>query len=345
MSSYPPPTNWTQSIFNPQNWVSYNDALTIAMGNKKYLIKTGTDSDYGIANFTKQINLSDTGFRFISDSNTGIYLATTSDIRITTGSVDRLTLTSSLTTSSNNIKVPTGSAANCSVQSTSNAGTGLHFTSGNCSLANNGSTILSAGPTSLITNNTIRAPDLSASTPSYSFSNEITTGFYRVSSNIIGTSIGSVKMLETSSTGITFTNSGVSGASPTVLSYYETYTFATTWQFSASVQSASYNILITRVGNVCTAVIPSMTVALTNSTGFSNNLSTNQNLPTRFLPTGTGSYNASQVVVMELGGVRQYGFLTVIHNGGFVIWNALRTQWANGGVVRISDPLSISWIV
>ena len=129
MSSYPPPTNWTQSIFNPANWVSYNDALTVAMGNKKYLIKTGTDTDYGIANFSNQINLSNTGFRFINDLNSGIYLAGTSDVRIWVASFERLIIKNTLITSNPQFRITTGSLANPHLQFNASASAGIYSSS------------------------------------------------------------------------------------------------------------------------------------------------------------------------------------------------------------------------
>lgn len=93
MSTYPPPTNWTQSIFNPANWVSYNDALTLAMGNKKYLIKTGSDTDIGPLTLKNPLKIQDgsllsPSIQFVNSSNMGLYKSSATECRMSVQGID-----------------------------------------------------------------------------------------------------------------------------------------------------------------------------------------------------------------------------------------------------------------
>jgi len=95
MSSYPPPTNLIQPIFNPINFPNANDLLNIIQADARYLIKTGNDIDYGNLTLRKNLYLSDgtSANPSLSFSNEalGFYRAGLGDIRLSQFGNDVLT--------------------------------------------------------------------------------------------------------------------------------------------------------------------------------------------------------------------------------------------------------------
>lgn len=129
MSSYPKPTNWTQSPFNPANWPSYSDFITIASANKRYLSKIGDDTDVG--NLTLKQKL------YFGDTTLGIYKPAANTLYFRCNSLDVFACTDAQIIHTGYIEAGTGfrtsglGSVSLVSYGTNTLNTGMYFESGN----------------------------------------------------------------------------------------------------------------------------------------------------------------------------------------------------------------------
>ena len=148
MSVYPPPTQSTQTIFNPFNYTGLDDSLTIRQANNTYLLKTGTDTAVGpltCKNFLQATIFKATqgtyptcAFTNSTDTTTGLYFGTTSTCAIGCGGSTKMTFGSTSNTSFNPITSVDGSVALASYNFSSSTNTGLYYTTGIMNVGING---------------------------------------------------------------------------------------------------------------------------------------------------------------------------------------------------------------
>jgi len=130
---------------------------------------------------------------------------------------------------------------------------------------------------------------------------------------------------------------------PTVLSYYEEYTFTTV--FALSSNSASVDVNVTRVGRIVTVYIPTVVITITDAV-LDNPITTNSStaIPARFFPPfniytpiQVTTNNPSQAYVIGLSILSNTGYFTIspgvqgtvfIGSSGTIGWNVFSMTWS-----------------
>jgi hypothetical protein len=327
MSAYLPPTNWTQTIFNPENWIQYDTSLTIAMANKKYIIKTGSDTAVGSITLLNQITASyfsassagdATNGAFKLSSGYGMYLTGGNTINFSAGGSSKLTIAAGKVAATVAISAQNGSASNCSFQSTSNTGTGVYVSGTTAGMSSNGNSIFVSTSSYMSMGMPIKGVNGSSVSCSYQFTAEQGMGLFYVSANVMGISIGGTKQLEVVNTGIKFTNSGVSGATPSELNYYEALAsdVSTYWFFDTETDTRSFRL--TRVGRVVTFQLVDRLQLTAPANPSGTITSTGGIIPTRFRPA-VDVDTACVVRVLENGTTNQWWNVAVSSSGTITI--------------------------
>ena len=109
-------------IYNPSNYFyDLGVGITQGQGDLRYIKKAG-DTATGLINFASGLVASDgsaptpQGISFISDPNTGIYSVGADQLGFSTGGTNRLTISTTTTTSQLPLSVPSGSVGTTAVQ-------------------------------------------------------------------------------------------------------------------------------------------------------------------------------------------------------------------------------------
>ena len=146
-------------------------------------------------------------YSFSGDSDTGVYSPGLNEIGFSTGGALRALLTSSAFTLSANclLQVPDGSAANPSITFTNTPTSGFYdvgtFSAVGLAIAGNNAITFSSFSTAMSSINQLQAMFGSDAEPGYAFNGDADTGFYRVSSNTIGITLGATERARITSTG------------------------------------------------------------------------------------------------------------------------------------------------
>ena len=268
MSSYPPPTNWIQTIFNPYNFPQPTDTLNITQGDSRYLIKIGADTDYG--NLTLKQNL------YFTDSSLAIYKGGTNDLRFRVAGVDKILQTSSSTRINQPILGADGTVTNPSYSFTNETNTGWYrAASGDIRLSRLGSDVLTYGQsgTQLVVDGRLRTTLAgTAANPSIKIGTDDTlmTGFYNNGIYALTASVGQTTVADfrytSSSQGIrlygnttTIANNGP--YSPSVLGYYQEVNYTSTFTPTTGTLTLnpSISFQLTRIGNIVSLTFQGMT--------------------------------------------------------------------------------------
>jgi len=269
MSSYPIPTAFPQTIFNPANWSSFSDFLTMYQANKKYLIKTGADTDFG--NLTLKQNL------YFSDSNLAIYRAGANDLRISVSGVDRIQQTASATSINQPLLLSSGSSTNPSYSFQGDTSSGWYRNgAGDIRLSIFGLDSLTYSGGQFLVNGRERTTIAgTAANPSIKIGTDDTlmTGFYNNGIYALTASVGQTAVADfrytSSSQGIrlygnttTIANNGP--YSPSVLGYYQEVNYTSTFTPTTGTLTLnpSISFQLTRIGNIVTLTFQGMTSAV-----------------------------------------------------------------------------------
>jgi len=286
MSSYPPPTNWTQNPFNPINWPSYSDYLSIANANKRYLIKIGNDTDYG--NLTLRQNL------YFTDSNLAIYRAGANDLRISTAGIDRIHQTNTSTRINQPLLLSDGTGTNPSYSFVNETSLGWYRAgAGDIRLSQLGSDALTYSGSQFLVNGRQRTTiSGTAANPSIKIGTDDTnmTGFYNNGVFSLTASVGQTAVADFRYTagsqgirlyGNTSGNNALYSAS--ILGYYEENTTSMQFQFAGSGITAAGNVKFVRIGQLVVMSIPQY-AEITNNSGGTRSYSSTTTIPLRFQP-------------------------------------------------------------
>jgi hypothetical protein len=153
-------------------------------------------------------------YSFTSDPDTGIYNLTSNTLGFTTGGVLRVTVDNSNTTLTNTMRAPSGSVSDAAYGFTGQTGIGMWASGTDLNLVGSTGMLLGSNLISLNSNvavsSQLRNSNGSFGTPSYSFTNDLTTGMYRSSSNEIGFSTGGAARVIMSNTQARFRSVNIS---------------------------------------------------------------------------------------------------------------------------------------
>ena len=319
MSTYPKPLNWVQNTFNPANWPSYSNFITIASANKLYISKIGDDTDFGNLTLKKRL--------YLTDANISIYNAGVNDFRINVGGVDRIQQTSSSTRINQPVLLSDGSLGSPAYSFINETGLGWYRAgNGDIRLSQLGSDALTYSGSQFLVNGRQRTTIAgTASNPAIKIGTDDTnmTGFYNNGIFALTASVGQVAVADFRYTagaqGIRlFGNLSGNNAlySASVLGYYEDTGYIS-GTFNWGNKTAVSNYRFTRIGNKVTFHIQSQLVFTAPST--IQYAVTLLGFATRFRP-GTSVY---------------YGSCLVNDNGTETLWYVLITS---GGDIKIGRP-------
>jgi hypothetical protein len=168
------------------------------------------------------------GWSFISDTDTGVYLAGTNSMGLATSGTLRVTLNTATLTSTLPFLGPDGSAGAPTYGWSSDTNTGLYGVGAdNMGISTGGTLRWDISTTAITSTLPLKGPDGTAAATSYGFSAEATLGMYRIGTNILGFSTASTERLRIDASGAwglaganvgtagqTLTSNG-SGAAPT----------------------------------------------------------------------------------------------------------------------------------
>lgn len=125
-------------------------------------------------------------YGFSSDTDTGFYWES-STLKATVGGGERLAITNALVTTTVPIRAPAGDASNPSLSFTSDNDVGFYqFGTNTMGFSAGGVNRMSFSTESFSSTVKIRAPDGSASEPSFTFTNDDNTGMYRINTDLLG---------------------------------------------------------------------------------------------------------------------------------------------------------------
>lgn len=131
-------------------------------------------------------NVRAVGFGFVGDETTGFIRAASSNIAIVTGGNLKLAIDNSTILPQIPIRAQDGTASAPSYSFTSGTGTGIYRSTGLLGFSISGASQLTLTNTSATFGVAIRPDDGSQTNPSYAFSNELSTGLYRISAGNLG---------------------------------------------------------------------------------------------------------------------------------------------------------------
>jgi len=285
MSSYPTPISYPQTQFNPSNWPSYSDFLSIYNADKRYLIKIGSDTDFG--NLTLRKNL------YFTDTNLSIYRAGVNDLRISTAGVDRIQQTNSSTRINQPLLLSDGILGTPSYSFTNETGLGWYRAgAGDIRLSQLGSDALTYSGSQFLVNGRQRTTIAgTAANPSIKIGADDTnmTGFYNNGVFSLTASVGQTAVAD-------FRNSGGRGIrlygdtsgnnalySASILGYYEERTESMQFQFSGSGITPAGNVKFVRIGQLVVMSIPQY-AEITNNSGGTRAYASTTTIPVRFQP-------------------------------------------------------------
>ena len=327
MSLYPAPLNWTQSIYNPNNFPSLDDNLTQREADIRYLIKTGADTDIGPLTLKNPLKLADgsvssPAVQFFNSNNMGLYRVSATTLGLSIGGINKFTWDSTATTSSQTListsyQVSNFGGPTAAFGNTTNTQTGMYFpTSNTIGFVQNGNYTLTLASGQIIPFNPIRAQNGSAVVPSYSFGNSADSGLYLLGPNYIGMSIGTdtTQTWEGKSTKFWGSDTGKNaGYVPSGFGYYEELAdFNLTWNWGNTQATGSTRI--TRIGRQVFFQSGPIDFATTPS-GSAQWFWVNGQVPTRFRPTAIICFATAWV--NQLAGGSDYDtFSCFIDTGG-----------------------------
>ena len=326
MSSYPPPISWTQNPFNPINWPSYSDYLSIANANKRYLIKIGNDTDYG--NLTLRQNL------YFTDSNLAIYRAGANDLRISTSGIDRIQQTNTSTRLNQPILLSDGTGTNPSYSFVNETSLGWYRAgAGDIRLSQLGSDALTYSGSQFLVNGRQRTTiSGTAANPSIKIGTDDTnmTGFYNNGVYALTVSVGQTAVADFrytgSSQGVRFygnTSGNNALYSPSILGYYEENTTSIQFQFSGGGITAAGSVKFVRIGQLVVMQLPSYS-SITNNSGGGRAYVSTTTIPIRFQPP----YLMMQPITGILNGGNS-NTLNLYINAGFLYIERVNQLFAN----------------
>ncbi len=134
--------------------------------------------------------------KFAADTDTGIYRPADNTLGITTAGALRLSISDTLLSSSNIIRVPDGLVGTPAYSFTSDTNTGIYLSAADqLSFAVGGVEELRISSSVLTSNNVIYAPDGAVGAPAYSFTNATDTGMFN-NSGIISFSVDGAEYLK-----------------------------------------------------------------------------------------------------------------------------------------------------
>jgi len=287
MSLYPPPSNWIQTIFNPYNFPQPTDTLNITQGDTRYLIKIGSDTDYG--NLTLKQNL------YFSDSSLAIYKGGTNDLRISIAGIDRILQTSSSTRinqpvllSDGVLGTPAYAFANETSLGWYRAGAGDIRLSqlGSDALTYSGSQFLVNGRQRTIISGTAANPSIKIGTDDTNMTGFYNNGVFSLTASVGQTAVADfrytagaqgIRLFGNTTTG----NNALYSAS--ILGYYEENTTSMQFQFAGSGITPAGNVKFVRIGQLVVMSIPQYAEITNNSGGARAYVSTGT-IPIRFQP-------------------------------------------------------------
>lgn len=352
MSVYPPPLN-INSIFNYEDFPNQDDTLNQRTADLRYLIKTGADTDVGPLTCSNQITA--TYFNSSTDgtalapafvrnggSGLGMYFGA-NQINWSVVGVKRLDLTNSKLTTTVPFVVPAGTSSNCSIQATGAANTGIVIPTNQVNLIVSGSQVANWTAAYFTTSLPIKAPNGTAIACAYQFSSEQGMGLFYEAANNLGIAIGGTQYYRLTNLGLTFVNSGITGASPTPLNYFEEYSYSTTFGFVGFNQTISYTLKITRLGNRVFLYVPSWSAGVTNNSGGSALCITATAMASRFYPPN----GVSMIGFGYLSGTANLVWIFVNSVGNILIYKGVgvsNSTWLNGEACRI-EGFCLDWTI
>ena len=326
MSTYPPPTNWIQNYFNPINWPSYSDYLSIADANKKYLIKTGSDTDYG--NLTLKQNL------YFSDSSLAIYKGGTNDLRISIAGVDRIQQTTASTRINQPVLLSDGVLGTPAYAFANETSLGWYRAgSGDIRLSQLGSDALTYSGSQFLVNGRQRTTiSGTAANPSIKIGTDDTnmTGFYNNGVFSLTASVGATAVADFRYTagaqgirlwGNTTGNNAL--YSPSILGYYEDFTQSMQFQFSGGGITAAGNVRFIRIGALVVMQLPQYS-SIQNTSGSGRAYVSTSAIAIRFQPP----YLIMQPITGILNGGNS-NTLNLYINSGFLYIERVNQLFAN----------------
>ena len=245
MSSYLPPTNLIQPIFNPINFPNANDLLNIIQADARYLIKTGNDTDYGNLTLRNNLYLSDgtsanPSLRF-SNEVLGFYRAGSGDIRLSQFGNDVLTYS--------------------------------------------GAQFLVNGRQRTTISGTASNPSIKIGIDDTNMTGFFNNGIYALTASVGQTTIADFRYTGSSQGIRLYGNTSGNNAlySPSILGYYEERTESMQFQFSGSGITPAGNVKFVRIGQLVVMSIPQY-AEITNNSGGARQYASTATIPLRFQP-------------------------------------------------------------
>lgn len=337
MSIYNPPLNWTQSIFNPNNFPGLDDNLTQREADLRYLIKVGNDTDYGTLTMRQPIYLangsvSSPSLSFLNSTSMGLYRIGATSLGVSVNGINKLTIDNTSTTSTNQLIITDGNVANPGMRFTS-SNTGWYSSAINTiDLSLNGVQYLSLNTNYSVFLNRVSAPNGTVSDPAFQFNQEA-SGLYRQSNGNIRMGVQGSDSVGFQSNGILLYGS-ISGNnvsySASKLSYYEEYSGSGIWDWGNVNATITYRL--TRIGRI-------VHLQLLDSATFGNAVvATNavtlrlaNAIPVRFRPIHDMSNVGVTVCFDTILANYMYYFISATTNGQIAI-NRGSTVASTGGV-------------
>jgi len=195
-------------IYNPSNYFyDVGVGITQGEGDLRYIKKAG-DTATGLINFANGLVSAagsaptPQGISFISDSNTGIYSVGADQLGFSTGGTNRLTISTTTTTSQLPIQVPsTTSITNCGLQ-VGLANTGLQYNAGILYFGLGGTQMMRYQAAQIYSSTAHNFTNGSAAAPAICAASYQTTGLYWAAGPILNISTGGTQRCNFSSTSV-----------------------------------------------------------------------------------------------------------------------------------------------
>lgn len=197
-------TNPTYSFSGDPNTGMYSggaDVLNFATGGGIMVSMSTTVMDVGGIVTTLTGSQTAPAYSFSADSDVGMYRPSNNALGFTTAGTLRLTLSTATLTSTVPIVTPVGSAGAPAYTFTGDTTTGMYRVAANdLGFATNGTQRLHMSISGVVATVPFIAPDGTASAPSFSFTNNVGSGMYRVGADTIGFTTASTLKLSISDT-------------------------------------------------------------------------------------------------------------------------------------------------
>jgi hypothetical protein len=342
MSSYPPPLEFVP-IFNANLFKNNSDNLTYTAADNRYLIKQGDDTDFGNLTIKKNLYLSNglvsaPAYSFTNQTNTGIYLAATNDLRIAVNGVDRIQQNTSATQINQPLLLSDGSVSAPAYSFASETSLGFYrAAAGDIRLAQFGLDALTYSGAQFLVNGRQRTTIAGTATnPSIKIGSDDTnmTGLYNSNIYSLTVSVGQQAVAD-------FRNSGGRGVrlygdtsgnnsnySPSILGYYMEQSLSLTFKWGATGTSITVPCVLMRIGSHVSFTMQSWGSAIQNTTGSAIGLITTTQIPTCFWPPASSGIQ-TYTNVSIINGTNTVIMLYVVGGQGYINLAPVSGGWAN----------------